>query len=57
MTKFEKRLNLGKVYCRYFTILSSVFDVKNQKPKTDLESATSLVLPLKFLWTLKFTFL
>lgn len=37
MKKIEKTLNLGKVSCRNFTVLSSVFEVKNQKSKTDLE--------------------
>ena len=37
MKKIEKTLNLRKVSCRNFTVLSSVFEVKNQKSKTDLE--------------------
>ena len=39
-----------------FTALSSFFDVKRQRPKTNLENATNVVLALKFLWTSKFVF-
>ena len=41
--------------CRNFAALSSLFDVKKQKSKTNLERY-HVVLALKILWTSKFFF-
>ena len=56
MKKIEKTLNLGKVSCRNFTVLSSVFEVKNQKSKTDLEQCYQYSVSIEISVDLKVCF-
>ena len=56
MKKIEKTLNLGKVSCRIFTVLSSVFKVKNQKSKTDLEKCCQYSVSIEISVDLKVCF-
>ena len=56
MKKIEKTLNLGKVSCRNFTVLSSVFEVKNQKSKTDLEQCYQYSISIEISVDLKVCF-
>ena len=56
MKKIEKTLNLRKVSCRNFTVLSSVFEVKNQKSKTDLEQCYQYSVSIEISVDLKVCF-
>ena len=56
MKKIEKTLNLGKVSCRNFTVLSYVFEVKNQKSKTDLEQCYQYSVSIEISVDLKVCF-
>ena len=56
MKKIEKTLYLGKVSCRIFTVLSSVFKVKNQKSKTDLEKCYQYSVSIEISVDLKVCF-